>query len=87
MGECIKYHIERPLAKIRIPKKLAESKLSEERLGRYREVIKAKGYIGRALRLDRAGYLTEDYEAYLVLKEYKVEKAIVMVVQNGDKER
>ena len=76
-----KYNIERPLANIRLTKALLTSVPSEKKLNRYRKCFAEKGYIGTALRLNRAGYLVDNYEGYLVLKENGVEKAIVMVVE------
>lgn len=76
----MKYRIERPIVNIRIPKVFAESEPSEEKLDKYRKCYQENGYIGTALRLNKAGYLVDKYEGYLVLKEKNVEKAIVMVI-------
>lgn len=76
----LKHNIERPLVNIRISKTFLTSSPSEETLNKYRKCFTEKGYIGTVLRINKAGYLVDNYEGYLVLKENNVEKAIIMVI-------
>lgn len=78
-----KFRIERPIANIRLTKATINSEPSEDKLQKYRACYRKKGYIGKALRVNRGGYLVDDYEGYLVLKENNETTALVLVVGQG----
>lgn len=75
-----KFRIERPIANIRLTKATINSVPSEDKLKKYRTCYRKNGYIGKALRVNRGGYLVDDYEGYLVLKENNETTALVLVV-------